>query len=387
MGDALVAEQSQTFAKSRRKDPPFRADHVGSLLRPPRLLKAREAYHAGRLSADVLRAVEDECILEIITEQQNCGLRSITDGEFRRSSWHMDFLYQIGGVEKVKGNLHVAFHNEGGDIEFSPSALKVVDKLVLEKPIFVDAFKFLAEHTPETPKLTIPSPSMMHYRGGDNAIDPAAYEDMTLFWCDLAAVYAAEITELSAAGCSYLQLDDTSLAYLNDPEQRHYVRSIGGDPDTQHLTYISALNQALAGKPEGMTVCTHLCRGNYRSSWVASGSYEHVAEALFNELDVDGFFLEYDDARSGSFDPLRFVPKGKTVVLGLISTKRAALEDKDFIKQRLDEASRFIDLDQVCLSPQCGFSSTTEGNDLTVEDQWSKLRLVVEVAEEVWGGN
>jgi 5-methyltetrahydropteroyltriglutamate--homocysteine methyltransferase len=317
--------------------------------------------------------------------QEEVGLQAATDGEFRRGSWHMDFLYQVGGVAKVEDNLTVRFHNEQGDLEFTPAALRVAERLRLDRCIFGEAFQFLRSATTLTPKLTIPSPSMMHYRGGRAAIDETVYPRLDAFWDDLGRVYADEIAALGELGCTYLQLDDTSLAYLNDPAQREHVRRIGGEPDKQHLTYIRLINRALARKPAGMTVCTHLCRGNFRSSWVASGGYDHVAEALFNELAVDGWFLEYDDARSGGFAPLRFVPKGKMVVLGLVTTKKGALEAKDALKRRLDEASKFVPLEQLCLSPQCGFSSTVEGNALTREEQVAKLRLVVETAREVWG--
>ncbi len=368
--------------------PPFRADHVGSLLRPAALLRAREEHRAGRISAVELRAAEDRAIREAAAMQAELGLKGVTDGEFRRGSWHMDFLYQIGGVAKTDRVLHVEFRNPAGTIAFSPAAHRVGGRLTLDKTIFGADFSYLKSVAPAgtTPKLTIPSPSMLHYRGGRAAIDEAAYPDMDAFWHDLAAVYAKEIAGLHALGCTYLQLDDTSLAYLNDPAQRAYVTSIGGDGDTQHLTNIRLINQALAGKPTGMTVCTHMCRGNFRSSWMAEGGYDHVAEALFGGLDVDGFFLEYDDARSGGFAPLRFVPRGsKRVVLGLVTSKRPALEAKDDLKRRIDEAAKYVPLDQLCLSPQCGFSSTVDGNALTIEEEKAKLRLVVEVAHEVWG--
>ncbi len=365
--------------------PPFRADHVGSLLRPPALTKARAEHKAGRIGDQDLRRMEDDAIRDVVKLQQDLGLQGITDGEFRRSSWHMDFLYQIGGVRKVEQNITVHFHSDQGDVDFKPSGLRVEGKLSLNGCIFGDHFEYLRRVTTQgTPKLTIPSPSMMHYRGGRAAIDEAVYPRMEEFWRDLSAVYAKEIAELGKRGCTYLQLDDTSLAYLNDPKQREYVRSIGGNPDEQHRIYIGNLNAALAGKPAGMRVCTHMCRGNFRSSWAAEGGYDHVAEALFTELNVDGFFLEYDDARSGGFEPLRFVPKGKFVVLGLVTTKRGRLESKDELKRRIDAASKFIDIDQLCLSPQCGFASTEEGNILTEDQQWAKLRMIVELADEIW---
>ena len=368
--------------------PPFRADHVGSLLRPAELLRARAEREAGRIAAAQLRRVEDAAIGDVVRMQREVGLQGVTDGEFRRGSWHMDFLYRIGGVAKAEQVLNIRFRNEGGAVEFSPTAHRVGGKLTLDETIFGEDFAYLKSVAPvgATPKLTIPSPSMLHYRGGRAAIDAAIYPDMEEFWRDLAGVYAKEIAALHDLGCTYLQLDDTSLAYLNDPAQRAYVDGIGGDGATQHLTNIKVINAALAGRPAGMTICAHLCRGNFRSSWMAEGGYDHVAEALFGELAVDGFFLEYDDARSGGFEPLRFVPRGeKRVVLGLVTSKRAALESKDELKRRIDAAARYAPLDQLCLSPQCGFSSTVDGNALSVDEEIAKLRLVVETAREVWG--
>jgi 5-methyltetrahydropteroyltriglutamate--homocysteine methyltransferase len=373
---------------SDASEPPFRADHVGSLLRPPELLKAREEHRAGRLAAAELRRLEDRAIADAARMQAELGLQGVTDGEFRRGSWHMDFLYRIGGVAKTDRTLNIEFKNEAGTIAFAPAAHRVAGKLTLGETIFGEDFAYLKSVAPPgtVPKLTIPSPSMLHYRGGRAAIDETAYPEMDAFWHDLAEVYAQEIAALAALGCTYLQLDDTSLAYLNDPAQRAYVDTIGSDGEHQHLTNIRLINQALAKKPAGMTVCTHMCRGNFRSSWVAEGGYDHVAEALFGELKVDGFFLEYDDARSGGFAPLRFVPRGpKKVVLGLVTTKRGALESKDELKRRIDEAAKYVPLEQLCLSPQCGFSSTVEGNALSIEEEKAKLRLVVETAREVWG--
>jgi 5-methyltetrahydropteroyltriglutamate--homocysteine methyltransferase len=359
--------------------PPFRADHVGSLLRPRAVAEAR------KFGDPNLRAIENQAIGDAVRVQESLGLQGVTDGEIRRGSWHMDFLYQFGGVTRVQDSLNVRFQNEKGVIEFTPSALQVTGKLKLEKTIFEEEFLFLKSITKHTPKLTIPAPSMMHYRGGRAAIDESVYPTLDEFWSDLGEVYAQEVEALGKLGCTYLQLDDTSLAYLNDPAQREFVTEMGGDGEHQHLTYIRLLNAAVSRKPVGMTVCTHLCRGNFRSSWVASGGYDHIAEALFGELNVDGYFMEWDDARSGGFEPLRFVPKGKKVVLGLITSKRPQLENKDDVKRRIDEASQYVPLDQLCLSPQCGFSSTVEGNALTPEDQAAKLRLVVEIAREVWG--
>jgi 5-methyltetrahydropteroyltriglutamate--homocysteine methyltransferase len=372
---------------SARTEPPFRADHVGSLLRPQRLLQAREDHAAGQLDADGLRAVEDEAIAEIVRKQEEIGLRSATDGEFRRESWHMDFIYQLDGITKEAGHISVKFHKPDGDIEFTPAALHVDGKLGVSRTIFGDAFEYLrGTATRNVPKLTIPSPSMVHYRGGKAAIDESVYPTLDEFWSDLVAAYRDEVRRLGELGCTYLQFDDTSLAYMNDPHQREYIASIGGDPERQHVEYIRHINEALAERPEGMRVTTHMCRGNFRSGWAAEGGYDFVAEALLNDLEVDGFFMEWDDERSGGFEPLRFLPKGeKQVVLGLVTTKRGELESRDVLLRRIEEASRFAPLEQLCLSPQCGFSSTVEGNQLSEEEQWAKLRLIVEVAEEVWG--
>ncbi len=371
---------------SIRSTPPFRADHVGSLLRPPELLAAREDFAAGRIDAAQLRKAEDEAISAVVAMQEEVGLQSATDGEFRRASWHMDFIYQLGGISKAPGHLAVKFHNAQGDIEFTPAALHVDGKIRLDQTIFADDFRYLQSVvTTAVPKLTIPSPNMVHYRGGPAAIDPAVYPDVEEFWADLAAAYADQVARVAGLGCTYLQLDDTSLAYLNDPAQRAEIAERGEDAEHLHLRYIKQVNTALANKPAGLAVTTHLCRGNFQSSWAASGGYDFVAEALFSELNVDGFFLEYDDERSGGFEPLRFVPPGKMVVLGLVTTKRGELEDPGMLKRRIDEAARYIPLDQLCLSGQCGFSSTVEGNTLTYDEEVAKLRLIVQVAQDVWG--
>jgi len=370
-----------------RDTPPFRADHVGSLLRPQLLLDARARHADGKIDDEELRAVEDDAIREVVRMQEAVGLRTATDGEFRRSSWHMDFIYQLGGIRKVQDHLSVKFHSDEGDIEFTPSAAQVAERISLPEPIFADAFRFLADTVSDrqTAKLTIPSPSMVHYRGGRAAIDEDVYPDLDAFWSDLTDAYADQVRAIGELGCTYLQFDDTSLAYLNDPEQREHVRAIGGDAEHQHETYIRHINEALEHRPDGMAVTTHMCKGNFRSSWVAEGGYDFVAEALFGELDVDGFFMEWDDARSGGFEPLRFVPKGKVVVLGLVTTKRGELEGRDVLLRRIEEASQYVDVEQLCLSPQCGFSSTVEGNVLSREQQADKLRMIVEVAAEVWG--
>jgi 5-methyltetrahydropteroyltriglutamate--homocysteine methyltransferase len=372
----------------KRTTPPFRADHVGSLLRPPELLKAREDHAAGRIDADELRAVEDEAIRDAVALQRETGLQSATDGEFRRATWHMDFIYQLGGIEHAAGDLKVQFRNESGTVEWTPAALHISEKVHLDHTIFGEAFEFLTSATQDgqTPKLTIPSPNMVHYRGGRAAIDERVYPDMEEFWSDLCAAYADELRALGELGCTYLQFDDTSLAYLNDPAQREQIKQRGaGDVEHLHERYVRNINRALEGRPDDMTVTTHLCRGNFRSSWAAEGGYDFVAEALFGGLGVDGFFLEYDDARSGGFEPLRFVPEGKYVVLGLVTTKRGELESKDLLKRRIEEAARYVPIEQLCLSPQCGFSSTVEGNALTADEQRAKLELIVETAAEVWG--
>jgi 5-methyltetrahydropteroyltriglutamate--homocysteine methyltransferase len=369
-----------------RDMPPFRADHVGSLLRPRTLLDARERFAAGAITAAQLRAAEDEAISDVVRMQRDVGLRSATDGEFRRASWHMDFIYRLGGVGKAPGNLAVRFRNPSGTIEFTPAAMRIAGRIRLTETIFADDFSYLRSvAATATPKLTIPSPSMVHYRGGPASIDSALYPDIEEFWADLSAAYAEQVRRIAGLGCTYLQFDDTSLAYLNDPDQRAFIAERGEDADNLHLRYIRQINAALADRPAGLTVTTHMCRGNFQSSWVAEGGYEFVAEALFSELNVDGFFLEYDDERSGGFEPLRFVPPGKMVVLGLVTTKSGELEPKDLLKRRIDEAARYVPLDQLCLSPQCGFSSTVEGNKLTADEQAAKLRLVVETAAEVWG--
>ncbi len=368
-----------------RTTPPYRADHVGSLLRPPKLLQARADHAANTITDAELRAIEDEAIADVVKMQEDVGLRSATDGEFRRASWHMDFIYQLGGVTKSTGNLRVKFHNPYGDVEFTPAAMRIDAPVTLEHPIFAEDFGYLQTlTTTATPKLTIPSPSMVHYRGGRAAIDETVYPDLDEFWSDLTAAYADQVRAIGELGCTYLQFDDTSLAYLNDPKQREEVAARGSDAEHLHEAYIRHINEALAGKPETMAVTTHMCRGNFRSSWVAEGGYDFVAEAMFNELAVDGFFMEWDDDRSGGFEPLRFVPPGKIVVLGLVTTKRGELETKDELKRRIEEASRFVDVDRLCLSPQCGFSSTVDGNALSYEQEVAKLRLVVETAQEVW---
>jgi 5-methyltetrahydropteroyltriglutamate--homocysteine methyltransferase len=371
--------------------PPFRAEHVGSLLRPPEVARARDDAAAGRVTAQQLRAIEDKAIAAAVKRQEELGLEAVTDGEMRRESWHMDFYRQIGGLAKADEVVQVPFKTESGDLAFAVEGVQVGGRLRLDKTIFGDDFTYLKSVAKATPKLTIPSPSVLHRRGGrllDKATHPhlaAIYPDIEQVWRDLSDVYAAEIVALGKLGCSYLQIDDTSWASLCDPSQREMLRRSGSDGDTMHLTYIRVFNDAVKARPAGMTIVTHTCRGNYRSAWFGTGAYDFIAEPLFQTLDVDGFFLEYDDARSGGFEPLRFVPKGKRVVLGLVTSKSGALERKDDLKRRIDEAAKYVPLEQLCLSPQCGFSSTHEGNVLTPDEQWAKIRLVVETAREVWG--
>ncbi|RYY26671.1 MAG: 5-methyltetrahydropteroyltriglutamate--homocysteine S-methyltransferase [Sphingomonadales bacterium] len=365
--------------------PPFRADHVGSFLRPKALIDARAAFKAGDIDAAALRAVEDESIRGVVAMQEGLGLKGITDGEFRRTYFHTDFLLQLDGVEET-GGTQVKFHNHGGtDLEYAPPVMSITGKVKHARDIQRRDFEFLASVTSQTPKVTIPSPTMLHFRGGRDAIDVTAYPDLDQFYQDLSAAYRAEIASLAEAGCRYLQLDDTNLAYLCDETQRENARKRGMDPDELPRLYARIINDSIRDRPADMTVCVHLCRGNFRSSWAAEGGYEPVAETLFNELAVDGYFLEYDDPRSGDFAPLRHVPKGKTVVLGLVTTKLADMETPDDVKARIDEAAKFMPLDQMALSPQCGFSSTVHGNDIAMEQQSAKMRLVIEVAKDVWG--
>jgi len=371
-------------AVSQRSTPPFRADHVGSFLRPAELLAARERHRKGEISVAELRAVEDKAIAGVVRMQEDAGLRGITDGEFRRTYFHIDFLEQLEGVE-IRGGLTAHFHSAKGEIDFAPPVLHVTHKVRHAHPIQVADFLYLKSVTRRTPKVSIPSPTMLHFRGGREAISREAYPDLDEFFADVAAAYRAEIAALGAAGCTYLQLDDTNLAYLCDPKMREGARARGDDPNELPRRYARLINAAIAERPPGMTICTHLCRGNFRSAWVAEGGYEPVAEVLLNELAVDGYFLEYDDARSGDFSPLRFLPGGKLVVLGLVTTKVGDLESKDMLKRRIDEAARIVPLDQLCLSPQCGFSSTVHGNEIARESQVAKLRLIVETAQDVWG--
>jgi 5-methyltetrahydropteroyltriglutamate--homocysteine methyltransferase len=359
--------------------PPFRADQVGSLLRPRELADARKAFKAGTLNPEQLEEIENRCIRNAISRQEAIGLQAITDGEFRRDWWHLDFLTQLDGVTAV-ANPGPKF----GGTEEQPPIPAVTGKVGCSKPVFVSAFEFLRKNTRQTAKLTIPSPAMLHLRGGRSSISKTAYPDLAEFWADAAAAYRTAIRHLADAGCSYLQLDDVSFSYLCDPKIRETARRNGDDPAQLPRTYANAVSAALRDRPAGMTVTMHTCRGNFKSSWVASGGYETVAEAMFS-AGVDAFFMEFDDQRSGGFEPLRYLPKDKKVVLGLVTTKIGELESKDLLLKRIKEAEKIMPLETLCLSPQCGFSSTHHGNSLTEDEQWRKLERVVEVAREVWG--
>ena len=367
-----------------RTHPPFRADHVGSFLRPKRLLEARERRARGEITPAQLRDVEDDAIAEIVEFQEDVGLKSVTDGEFRRTYFHIDFLEQLGGV---KTDIPVTIRKPDGSEELAPPVMRVIDKVRHARDIQKADFEYLKSQVTSghTPKVTIPSPTMLHFRGGRAGISREHYPDLELFYQDVANAYGDELRSLSAAGCNYVQMDDTNLAYLCDDKMREAARSRGDDPDELPHRYATFINRVVAQKPAGMTLAVHLCRGNFKSTWAAQGGYEPVAEALLSEMNIDAYFLEYDDKRSGDFKPLRFLPKGKVVVLGLVTTKLDALEKKDDLKRRIDEASKFAPLDQLALSPQCGFSSTVHGNNIAVEAQRTKLRLVIETAEEVWG--
>jgi 5-methyltetrahydropteroyltriglutamate--homocysteine methyltransferase len=365
--------------------PPFRADHVGSLLRPPALRALRIEQEAGRATAAELAAAEDAAVREAVRLQEEVGLLGITDGEMRRRSWHMDFLTRLGGLASEGRHLPVTFHGPAGDVHFTRPDLRIASRVTRPAPILVDAFRFLRSTTSRTAKLTAPSPCMLYSQVGRAGIDRGVYPELDAFVEDTAAAYRAEIADLHAAGCRYLQLDDVSLAYLCDEDMRAQMRARGEDPDQVLALSVKLIRATLRDRPRDLVVCTHLCRGNFRSSWRAQGGYEKVAEVIFNQMPYDGFFLEFDDARSGDFAPLRFVPPGVRVVLGLVTSKVGALESKDALTRRLEEAAKYVPLEQVCLSPQCGFSSTLEGNVLTVEQQRAKLALCVEVARDVWG--
>ena len=371
---------------SLRTTPPFRADHVGSFLRPKYLLDAREQFFTRKsITAEQLRAVEDKAITEIVQFQQEVGLQSITDGEFRRTYFHIDFLSQLGGV---KTDVPFTVRRPDGTEELAPPVIRVVDKVRHVKDIQLADFQYLQSQVSagNTAKVTIPSPTMLHFRGGRAGISREAYPELEpAFYDDVARAYGDELRSLAAAGCTYVQMDDTNLAYLCDEKMREAARQRGDDPDELPHRYAKFINKVVAQKPAGMLLAMHLCRGNFKSTHAAAGNYEPVAEALLKEMDLDAYFMEYDDARSGDFKPLRYLPKGKTVVLGLVTTKFGEMESKDDLKRRIEEAARYAPLDQLALSPQCGFSSTVHGNNIAVEAQRNKLRLVIETAQEVWG--
>jgi len=368
-----------------RTTPPFRADHVGSLIRPDALISARQAADEGKIAPGELTRVQHDAIRDVVRLQEEIGFRVATDGEYNRTFWQRDFLLKFRNVEQVAAKLTVRFHSAAGTRAHSPPSLQVIGKLARPAGIFVDDFEFLKSVAHATPKITIPSPTTIHFRGGRQAVDANAYPDIGQFYADLARVYREEIDDLAQAGCRYLQIAEVNLAYLCDPALRAQVRNIGEDPDTLPQTYARLLNDTIAARPAGMVVCMHLCRGNFAGAWVAEGGYDPIAELLFNEIAVDGYFLEYDSPRAGSFAPLRFLPKGKIAVLGLVSTKSAKLETKDDLMRRIDEASHYAPLEQLALSPQCGFSSGIGGQAMTVTDEIAKLKLVVNTACEVWG--
>jgi 5-methyltetrahydropteroyltriglutamate--homocysteine methyltransferase len=361
---------------------PFRADHVGSFLRPATLKAAREQHDRGEMSKDALKIIEDEEIEAVIRRQESIGLQSITDGEFRRAFWNYDFLGALPGAQAYLGERKIKFQG----VQPKPMMMRVVEKLgKFSGHPMIEHFKFVNTHTRQTAKMTIPSPSSMHFRYGRDAVPVAIYPDMDEFYRDLGETYRKAIRAFAHAGCRYLQLDEVNFTYLCDPALREQVRGRGEVPEQLPATYAKLINAAISDIPDDMTITMHLCRGNFRSTFVASGGYEPVADVLFNDINVDAYFMEYDSDRAGGFEPLRLVPKGKSVVLGLVTSKSGALEDKDAIKRRIDEAAKFIPLEQLCLSPQCGFASTEEGNVLTESEQWAKLAQIVEIAEEVWG--
>jgi 5-methyltetrahydropteroyltriglutamate--homocysteine methyltransferase len=373
---------------SNKKKGPFRADHVGSLLRPSRLQQARAQRARKNITAERLREIEDESIRDVVKLQENAGLEGITDGELRRDYWHLDFLTAIGGVEFEEGHNPLKWHREDGvQLEWVPPEVKVHARLSRPQPIQLRDFEFLKSATSRTPKVCIPSPSMMIVQGGEKIIDRKVYPDPDLFFTDLSRVYAEEIADLAKAGCTYLQLDDTFLAFLCDEKIGAAFGRTG--EDTKKMAKLSArlINDAIKNRPPDMAVTIHLCRGNYQSSWLSEGGYDPIAEILLGEIDVDGYFLEYDDERSGTFAPLRFLPRGKKrVVLGLITSKHAQLESRSALKHRIDEAAKVVPLEQLCISPQCGFSSTADGNVISPEGQMEKLMLCTSIAKEVWGG-
>jgi len=366
--------------------PPFRADHVGSFLRPNTVVDARAQRSKGEIGSEELREVEDAAIAEVVRQQEDVGLKGITDGEFRRFMFHLDFLEQLDGVTVTEGDFLARFHRtDGSEVEFSPPTMHVDAPIRHARPIQGADFDYLASQVTMTAKVSIPAPSMLHFRGGRKAISEEVYPNLDQFFDDLTAAYREEIADLASRGARYVQLDDTNLAYLCDPDVRERTAARGDDPDELTRLYSQLVNDAFEERPDDMVAAIHLCRGNFRSAWVTQGGYEPVAEILFNEMDVDVFFLEYDDERSGDFAPLRFLPEGKKVVLGLMSSKQSRVEDIDEVKKRIDEAATYVSLSQLALSHQCGFSSTVHGNQISPDDQWRKLARTVEIAHDVWG--
>ena len=371
---------------SARATPPFRADQVGSLIRPQALIDAREAAQQGRMAPEQLLDIQHEAIRAVVRMQEEAGLKVVTDGEFNRFSWQRDFLLKIKNVAPAEARLNVRFHSKAGARDHKPPTLEVRGKIFRPGPMFVGDFEYLASVAKATPKVTMPSPTILHFRGGRSSVDQAAYPDMADFFADLAQVYREELTDLYAKGCRYAQIDEVNLAYLCDPVLRAQATGFGEDPDQLPKTYAKLINDSIAGLPADMTMCMHLCRGNFAGAWIAEGGYEPVAELLFNEVNVTGYFLEFDSERAGGFEPLRFLPKGKVAVLGLVTTKSSAMETRDDLMRRIEEAAKFAPLDQLALSAQCGFSSGIGGETMTVEREFEKLRLIVETAREVWGG-
>jgi len=364
----------------QRTKPPFRADHVGSFLRTTAIKDARAKREAGQITAEQLKAVEDAEISKIIAKQEDCGLQLATDGEFRRSWWHFDFLCGLDGVEMKQLDHGIQF----AGVQTKAERPDIVGKVGFSNHPMIEHFKFLKSNTRVTPKMTIPSPTLMHFRFGRASISKTLYPDLDELFDDLGKAYAKVVRAFYDAGCRYLQFDDTIWAFLCSEKERAQSRQRGDNPDELPAKYAKMINQALAAKPADMAITTHVCRGNFRSTWISEGGYEPVAETLLG-INYDGFFLEYDTERAGGFEPLRFVPKGnKQIVLGLVSSKLGALENTDDLKRRIDEASKYVALEQLCLSPQCGFASTEEGNLLSEDEQWAKLRMIVELAEEVW---
>jgi 5-methyltetrahydropteroyltriglutamate--homocysteine methyltransferase len=363
-----------------RTKPPYRADHVGSLLRPTVLKEAREKHAKGEMSAADLMAVEDREIARVIKHQEEVGLKATTDGEFRRSWWHLDFLWGLDGVERHVMESGIAF----AAVKTRAEGIKVTGKVGFTGHPMIEHFKFVAAHTKVTPKITIPAPSAIYGRPMPTPIDKTLYPDLDDFFHDVGQAYRKAVRAFADAGCRYLQLDEVFIAMLCDEKYRQQMRDRGDDPEKLGEIYGDLINVAMSDIPSDMTITMHMCRGNYKSTFMGAGGYDAVQEILFNKINVHGYFMEYDDARSGGFEPLRMLPKGKQVVLGIMTTKTGKLESKDDLKRRIDEAAKFAPLDQLCLSGQCGFASTEEGNVLTGDEQWAKLTRIVEVADEVW---